>query len=103
MIKSEIDAGDILADLAALREDVARLAGTLGELAQHGKQSASEQISDVVAGAQDKFADTAGRAQTRLGSVGADLEASVERNPLTAVAIAFAVGMGFGVMSRTRN
>jgi ElaB/YqjD/DUF883 family membrane-anchored ribosome-binding protein len=100
---TESDAGDMMADLAALRGDVARLAEKIGELAQHGKQAASQHINEAVGDAQDKIASSAARAQAKMRAAGGDFEASVERNPLTALAIAFAIGMGFGMMSRTRS
>lgn len=100
---SDSDAAEMIADLAALRADVARLAGTLGELAQHGKQAASSHFNDAVGEAQDKIASSAANAQTRFRAAGDDMEASIERNPLMAMAIAFGIGICFGMISRPRN
>ncbi len=94
---------DIGADLAALRSDIARLAERIGELAQHGKQAARIHFTDAVGDAQDKIGNTAANAQTQIRAVGSDIEASIDRNPLMAMAIAFAIGMGFGIMNRQRS
>ncbi len=101
--KAESDAGDVIADLAALRSDVARLADRIGEIAQHGMQATSQHVNEAVVDAQGKVASSAASAQAKIHAAGEDFEASVERNPLTAVAIAFAIGVGFGMMSRSRN
>ena len=55
--------GDVAADLAALRQDVARLAETIGKVLQHQTQAAGVAASEAVGDAKDKVADTAaGRA-----------------------------------------
>jgi ElaB/YqjD/DUF883 family membrane-anchored ribosome-binding protein len=99
----ESAAADIGADVAALRSDPANLVERLGELAQHGRQAARIHLTDAVGNAQGKIGETAAMAQSRARAAGSDFEASIERNPLTAIAIAFAVGIGFGRMSRSRN
>jgi ElaB/YqjD/DUF883 family membrane-anchored ribosome-binding protein len=85
-------AGDLTGGFAALRHDVARLAETIGELARHQTQSAGLRASEAV-----------GEAQGQLRSASGEIEASVERNPLTAVLIAFGVGMLLGVFGRSRD
>jgi ElaB/YqjD/DUF883 family membrane-anchored ribosome-binding protein len=99
----ESAAADIGADLTSLRRDVAQLAERIGELAQHGKQAARMHLSDAVGSAQGKIGDTAADAQSRIRAAGGDFEASIERNPLTAIAIAFAVGIGVGLSNRSRR
>jgi ElaB/YqjD/DUF883 family membrane-anchored ribosome-binding protein len=74
-------AGDLTADLAALRQDVGRLAETVSELVQH-------QMAD---------------AQENVRAVRGEIEASIERNPMTAVLIAFGIGMLIGRMNRSRG
>ena len=56
-------AGDLTADFAALRRDVARLAETIGELAQHQTQSAGLRASEAVGEARDRITNTAAEAQ----------------------------------------
>ncbi len=99
---SESDAGDVIVDLAALRADVARLAETIGELAQHGKQAAGHHFNDAVGDAQDKIASSAAKAQVQFRAAGDNLETSIERNPLMAMAIAFGIGLCFGMINRPR-
>jgi ElaB/YqjD/DUF883 family membrane-anchored ribosome-binding protein len=74
-------AGDLAADLAALRQDVARLGETVSELVHH-------QVAD---------------AQENVRAVRGEIEASIERNPMTAVPIAFGIGMLIGRMNRSRG
>ena len=104
MIKSaEGAAGDLTADLAALRQDVARLAETMSELVQHQTGAACLRASAAVGEVRDKIASTAADAQNRVRAASGDFEASIKRNPLTAVLIAFGIGMLLGMMSRWRS
>ena len=95
--------GDVTADLAAIREDVARLAETISKLLQRQTEAAGAGVSEAVGDAKDKIANTAGEARDRARSASGEIEASIERNPLTAVLIAFGVGMWLGMMSRSRG
>ena len=90
-------------DLAALREDVARLADTMGTLLQHQTQAAGTRVSDAVGDLKDKIVDTAAGAQDRIRTAGSDVAASIERNPVTAMLIAFGIGMSLGMLSRSRH
>ncbi len=95
--------GDVAADLAALRQDVARLAETIGKVLQHQTQAAGVAASEAVGDAKDKVADTAAGARDFTRAASGEIEASIERNPLTAVLIAFGVGMWLGMMGRSRD
>jgi len=79
--------------LAALRRDIARLAETMRELLEHQPQAAGLRVSEAVADARDKIASTATDAQNRIRAASGDIEASIERNALIVVLIAFIVGM----------
>jgi len=70
--------GDFAADLAALRQDVAHLAETLGKLVQH-------------------------QTKDRVRAASGEIEASIRHNPLTAVLIAFGSGIVVGMMNRSRG
>jgi ElaB/YqjD/DUF883 family membrane-anchored ribosome-binding protein len=100
---AESAAGDLTADLAALRQDVARLTETIGKLVQHQAQTAGLGVSDIVGDATEKIASTAADAQSRVRAASGEIEASVERNPVTAVLIAFGIGMLLGIVSRSRG
>jgi len=73
--------GDFTADLAALRQDVARLSETASELVQH-------QVAD---------------AQENVRAVRGEIGASIQRNPMTAVLIAVGIGVLIGRMNRWRG
>jgi ElaB/YqjD/DUF883 family membrane-anchored ribosome-binding protein len=74
-------AGDLTAELAALRQDVARPAETASELVQH-------QVAD---------------AQENVRAVRGEIGASIQRNPMTAVLIAVGIGVLIGRMNRWRG
>ena len=96
-------AGDLTADVTALRQDVARLAETMSELVRDQTQAAAGRVSEAVGDARHKIASTAADAQNRVRAASGEIEASIERNPLTAVLVAFGIGMLFGMMSRSRG
>jgi ElaB/YqjD/DUF883 family membrane-anchored ribosome-binding protein len=103
MSMSKNTEGDITAELAAIREDVARLAGTISKLLQHQTQAAGVGVSEAVGDAKERIASTAADAQNLTRAATGEIEASIERNPLTAVLIAFGVGMWLGIISRPRD
>lgn len=94
---------DINEDLAALRQDVARLSESVGAVLQRQAQGAVQHVTDAVDDAKSQFASTATDVKSRLTAAGGEIEASIERNPLTAMLITFAVGMALGMMSRSRH
>lgn len=100
---SEAPSGDVAADLAALRQDVARLAESMSALMQGQAQGAAQRVSDVVDDAKAKVASAAADVKSRVDAAGGQIEASIERNPLTAMLISFGVGMALGLMTRPRH
>lgn len=92
--------GDLAADLAALRQDVANLAKSMSELMQHQTKAVGVRASTAFGDVRDRIASTAADAQNRVRTAGGDLEASFERHPLAALLIAFGVGIALGMMSR---
>jgi ElaB/YqjD/DUF883 family membrane-anchored ribosome-binding protein len=99
----ETAVGDVSADLATLRQDVARLAETISGLVQQQTQAAGQRVSETVGTVSDKIASTATDAQNRVCAAGREIEASIERNPFAAVLISFGVGMSLGLLSRLRR
>jgi ElaB/YqjD/DUF883 family membrane-anchored ribosome-binding protein len=95
--------GDLAADLAALRRDVARLAETMSALVQQQTQAASHRMSETVGDVRDKIASTAADAQDRVRAAGGEIEACIERNPLLSVLIALGVGVSLGLLGRSRD
>jgi ElaB/YqjD/DUF883 family membrane-anchored ribosome-binding protein len=73
-------AGDLAADVAALRQDIGRLAETVSRLVQHQMADAQENVC-----------------ATRDG-----IAACIEHRPMTAVLVAFGIGTLIGMMHRSR-
>lgn len=96
--KNAID-GLASTDFSALREDLAKLTETVGQLVQKQAASTRDQVMDVVGAAGDNIAHSAGVAQDRLVSLEADFEGQVHKNPLTAIAIALGVGILIGKLA----
>lgn len=94
---------DITADLAALRHDVARLAEYVGAQVQGQAQGAARHVSDAVDDAKSRIASTAADVKSRVTTAGGQVEASIERNPLTAIVVSFGAGMALGMMVRSRH
>jgi ElaB/YqjD/DUF883 family membrane-anchored ribosome-binding protein len=94
---------DLAADLAALRRDVARLAETMSALVQQQTQAAGRRVSEAVGDARDRIASGATDAQNRVRVASGEIEACIERNPLTAMLVALGIGMSLGLLSRSRR
>jgi ElaB/YqjD/DUF883 family membrane-anchored ribosome-binding protein len=91
------------AHLAALRQDIARLSESVSALLQNPAPGVVQQVSDAVDDAKAKFSSTAADVKSRVSAAGGEVEATIERHPLTAILISFGVGMALGVMSRSRH
>lgn len=95
---------DLTADLAALREDFLKLSTSVREMLQTQATSTTRRVAGAVEDARHKIADEVAGArdqlETQLGTVTADLEHSIERNPLLAVMVGAAVGFVIGLVSR---
>ena len=94
---------DIANEFSALRQDLARLTATLGELLHLQSKAAGASVSDAIGSAQDRIADTAADASLRARAAGSEIESSIERNPLIALLVVFGLGMSFGMISRFRR
>ena len=103
-------AQDVAAELNQLRADFGRLSTSVAELLKSQTSAAAEAIRASMGAASETFAGTAADisnsavritsdAQKNAVSAGHDIEASIERNPLTAVMIAAGIGMVLGMMS----
>ncbi len=93
---------DISGDLATLRDDVAKLATSMTQLVQQQASSATDTITRATHDARDRLSGTMSDAQQKLQSAGGELESYVERNPGIALAVAFGLGVTFGLMNRSR-
>ena len=66
-------AGDLTADVTALRQDVARLAETMSKLVRHQTQAAGVRVSEVVGDAGHQIASTAADAQNRVRAASGEI------------------------------
>jgi len=92
----------LTSDYDALRTDIAKLSETVTQLVAKQADLAGGRVADAVDNAKAALADSAGKAQDRVKSAGAELEASIERNPYSAVLIALGIGVALGLMNRSR-
>jgi ElaB/YqjD/DUF883 family membrane-anchored ribosome-binding protein len=103
MTSNDDAAAELAANLASLKEDIARLTDTVSGLVRTQTDAAGTALREAMGGARDQFSQAAGQAQeSAIGAI-ADLERRIEKNPLTAVLIAAGVGMIFGMMNRSRR
>ena len=79
--------------------DVAHLAEAISLLVQHPAQVAGDAVED----AKNKIASAAEEAQTQVRAASSEIETNIKRNPLTAVLIAFGIGVALGVITRSRG
>lgn len=104
----------LAADLAALRADMARLTETMATLAHNQSGHASAAMSEsmdkarvvldeAIAALTQTGRDLADEASGRLRNMGTEVGASIEKNPLTAVMIAAAIGLVIGMLGRDRR
>ncbi len=94
---------DFAADLTALREDISKLTLSVAELVRSQANSTADSMFGAVDSARRKISDTASDAQDRVTALGADLESTIERNPLTAIFVAIGAGILIGLLSRSRK
>jgi ElaB/YqjD/DUF883 family membrane-anchored ribosome-binding protein len=94
---------DIGADLVALRRDIAHLAEAMRGLVEAQTQAAGVRMSDAMGDARSKISHAAEDAQNNVRAASGEIEAAIDRNPLTAVLVALGVGMAIGLISRSRG
>jgi ElaB/YqjD/DUF883 family membrane-anchored ribosome-binding protein len=90
---------DFTADLALLRDDVAKLSSSLSEFIRTQTATTASTVVDAVDNARQKISDTASKAQDRVARASTDLETTIERNPLVAVLIAIVAGIFVGMVA----
>ena len=90
---------DFTADLAAMRDDVAKLSSSVSEFVRTQTAATTNTVFDAVDNARQKISDTASKAQDRVARASTDLETTIERNPLVAVLIAMVAGIFVGMVT----
>ncbi|GGH26891.1 hypothetical protein GCM10007036_35040 [Alsobacter metallidurans] len=103
---------DVRDDLAAVRNDLARLADTVsnmvagrGGVARNARGAVDQARDKVYARANDlgkAGGMLADEARDRLNRANRQIENRIEHNPIRAVLIAAGVGLVLGLMSRSR-
>lgn len=91
---------DFSNDLAALRADIAKISASVMELLQ---EKTTDKVRNTVDDARQRLSDTAAGAQEKINSMSADLEATIERNPLIAIFLAALAGFLLGLLSRSQK
>ena len=96
--------GDIQADLAALRDDVARVAQQLADiLAERGGatwRKAKSNVEGVITEAQDKGMDAVDAVREVGDNMADALDRSLKERPYTTLALAIGIGFLFGATWR---
>jgi ElaB/YqjD/DUF883 family membrane-anchored ribosome-binding protein len=90
---------DFTIDVAALRDEVAKLSSSLSEFIRTQSATTTNTVVDAVDNARQKISDTASKAQDRVARASTDLETTIERNPLVAVLIAMIAGIIVGMVA----
>lgn len=98
--KSDEIIADVSADLAGLRDDVARLSNSLAGLLRGQADAAGASVRGAVGDARSQLSQAASSLRDGALDRSADFERRIEANPLTAMLVAAVVGLAFGVMSR---
>jgi ElaB/YqjD/DUF883 family membrane-anchored ribosome-binding protein len=96
-------AGDLTAELAALREDIARLTDTVAGIVRHEARAAGAAASSMAAGVADGLSDATEGVRDRAEALGTEIEACIVRYPVSATLIAFGLGVVLGMISRPRG
>ena len=94
---------DFGAALEALRDDMAKLTSSVSAFVRSQTAATTNKVLDAVDTTQQKMSETAGNVQDRVTSASANLEATVERNPLMAVFVAMSAGFIVGLITRGRQ
>jgi len=108
------DAGNsesLTRDLGLLRDDITKLTESVASLIGDNAGAATGQIRDAAGEAYTTMSDAAGsfsRAGTglyedvskRMDTLGTELTTTIQRAPITALAVAAAVGMVYGMIRR---
>lgn len=98
--ETEKAAQDFTADLATLRDDIAKLTGTVTQLLRSRANTATDQVYSSYAQTRDQLGNRAAEARDQLGSLSSEVESKIERNPLSAVLVAALAGLLLGLFSR---
>jgi len=91
---------DFTAELASLRDDVAKLNSSLSKFIRTRSTARTNTVFDAVDNAQQKIA---GKAQDPVDRASTDLKTTIEHKPMVAALIAMVAGILVGLLSRGRK
>ncbi len=94
---------DFAADLASLRDDVAKLNSSLSEFIRTHSATSTNTVFEATDNAPHKISDTANKAHDPVAGATTDLETTIEHKPMVAALIAMVAGMLVGLLSRGRK
>jgi ElaB/YqjD/DUF883 family membrane-anchored ribosome-binding protein len=91
---------DLVAQLETIRADVAKLTSILSKIATDEVDTARTKVRDAASAIGDQGERLAGAARDSVQSSAHEVEAAIQRNPLSAVLVAVGLGFLFGMFSR---
>ena len=94
---------DFAADLASLRDDVAKLNSSLSEFIRTHSATSTNAVFEAADNAPQKISDTANKAHDPVAGATTDVETTIEHKPMVAALIAMVAGMLVGLLSRGRK
>ena len=94
---------DFAADLASLRDDVAKVNSSLSEFIRTHSAATTKTVFDAVDNSQQEISDMANKAHDHVAAENTDLETTIEHKPMVAALIAMVAGMLVGLLSRGRK
>ena len=92
---------DFAADLASLRDDVAKLNSSLSEFIRTHSATNSNTVFDAADNAPQRISGTANKAYDHGTTT--DVKTTIEHKPMVAALIAMVAGMLVGLLSRGRK
>jgi len=93
-------AAAVAEDFKALREDVAKLNSAVTQLLRQKTGVAGDHVRGAIEDATDQIASSAGALKVRAQAATSELEATVTRNPMSAVLVSLIAGLLLGLWSR---
>ena len=98
MKKDETTSNDVIDEFESLRADVARLVAAMSELTERHAQPVDSHVADMFHEARNKVANAASDAMDHARAASHEIGKSIERNPMTALIIAFGIGLAIALV-----
>jgi ElaB/YqjD/DUF883 family membrane-anchored ribosome-binding protein len=98
--RTEAQSEELVAQIEALRKDVATISTTLANLVRTGAEEGRDRLSRQANYYMEEGRRQADEAMAQARAMGEELESQIGRNPLTSVLIALGLGFLIGVISR---